>query len=58
LAASTPRSGACGAGWGVGAFSPQTGQHFGQNVPRWKTGWCIFSARPPQLQQAAIKNPD
>jgi hypothetical protein len=29
------------------------GQHFGQYVPRWKTGWCIFSARPPQLVHGA-----
>jgi hypothetical protein len=57
-AASTPRSGAGGVGWGGAAFSPQTGQHFGQKTPRWNTGWCIFSARPPQLLQAAVTIPD
>ena len=44
-ATTTPRSGAGGAAGVVAAFSPQTGQHFGQNAPRWNTGWCIFSAR-------------
>ena len=40
------------------AFSPQAGQQRGQKVPRWNTGWCIFSARPPQLLQAAVTIPD
>jgi hypothetical protein len=57
-AVTTPRNGACCVGGAATAFSPHTGQHFGQNVPRWKTGWCIFSARPPQAVQAAVTIPD
>jgi hypothetical protein len=43
-----------GAGFGgASSFVLHAGQHFGQYVPRWKMGWCIFSARPPQLAHGA-----
>ena len=43
---------------GVVALGPHTGQQRGQNIPRTNTGWCIFSARPPQFEQAASTIPD
>jgi hypothetical protein len=41
-----PRGGGAGAD-DCSGFAEQTGQHFGQYVPRAKTGVCIFSAWPP-----------
>jgi hypothetical protein len=43
---------------GAVALGPHTGQQRGQNIPRTNTGWCIFSARPPQFEQAAFTIPD
>ena len=43
------------AGAGAAAdIGSQAGQHRGQNVPRWNSGLCIFSARPPHKRHALL----